>query len=85
MKKYVFKAIMSDEKFICNPCLLEKGKKEIDSAYQDTGTCELCYKVDEVSKPKAARLLIKKNYSLIDNDFIRQLFFRTKPYNLIKV
>lgn len=84
MEDYVFDAIMMNESYICNDCLENQGGAHIDINYQDTGNCEMCNNVTEISKPIAATMLMKKGYDLYKNHKIRQLFFHTRPVGLIK-
>ncbi|MFS4457031.1 hypothetical protein [Maribacter sp. 2304DJ31-5] len=79
MEKFVFDAIMMDEFLVCNSCLKENNHNEINSAYQDTGVCFICSNTCEVTKPNAAELLEKNGYDLIANDYVRTIFFKTKP------
>ena len=76
---FIMEALMSKEEYLCNRCLENEGREAIDPYYQDTGICDRCGSVNDVTRPIAARLLMANNYDLYLGQ-IRALFFKDK-YN----
>ena len=79
MKEYEFKAIMTREEFLCNDCLEGKELDKIPHSFQDTGVCEVCCLIKEISKPEGAKILMDNNVDLETDWMLKDVFFKDIP------